>query len=107
MKVEFVKNLVARIRASLRKPLSFTLNKTRYSQLCIEALEQRLVLAVVAPGGWWDDGQDTPLGQRVGVTVSLTNSGSGWLTVTGGGGAVSVSPGAPQSTKMEWVKGSP
>lgn len=95
MKVEFVKNLVARIRASLRKPLSFTLNKTRYSQLCIEALEQRLVLAVVAPGGWWDDGQDTPLGQRVGVTVSLTNSGSGWLTVTGGGGAVSVSPGAP------------
>jgi hypothetical protein len=57
-------------------------------------LEDRIVPQGVAPGAYWDDGYFQN-GIRVGMTVTLHNFGSGWLEVSGGGGSVSVSPGAP------------
>ena len=78
-------------RAPRRRPLR------RRAQLELVQLEERIVLDAVGPGGWWDDGHYDSYGNRVGVTVSLHNWGSGWLEVSGGGGSVSVSPGAPPS----------
>jgi len=63
--------------------------------LRLEAMEDRLVPDAVAPGTSWNDGYYDQYGNLVGVTVTLNNSGPGWLDVSGGGGSVSVTPGAP------------
>lgn len=65
----------------LRSPVVRPAPRTR---LGVETLEQRVVLAPVAPGAAWTSG---------GTTVR--NSGAGWLDVTGTAAAISVAPGTP------------
>jgi hypothetical protein len=88
------------------------------TQLNIEALEARLVPALVSPGAFWDDGSTNSYGVKSGVTVTLQNKGSTWLSVSGGSGTVAVAPGAPPSvasqpgltisseTPMDWANSS-
>jgi hypothetical protein len=89
-----ISSLMSRTRRaalSSRRPVRPIVNRTR---LWVEPLETRIVPDAVGPGADWDDGHWVN-GVKVGVTVYLHNSGPGWLEVGGGGGAVSVSPGAP------------
>lgn len=77
-----------------RRPRSSPIRRT---WLTFEALEERSLMAVLAPGMTWTDGSmmgPDPYSQGTysPATVSVYNSGAGYLEVSGGGGAVSVTP---------------
>ena len=78
---------------SLRHTVRPINNRT---QLAFLSLEDRFVPDAVGPGGSWNDGHLDQYGNLVGITVTLNNGGPGWLDVSGGGGSVSVTPGAPR-----------
>lgn len=93
-----VSALLSRLRTSLLSPWrDAARSRGRTARLAVSALEDRLVPTAVAPGGAWDDGVVDAYGYKTGITVTLSNSGGGWLEVTGGNGAVSVSPGSAPS----------
>jgi hypothetical protein len=89
-----IPSLVSQLRQAFFSPWRRKPQPIILQRLHAEPLEDRIVLDAVAPGSWWDDGY-WQNGSKVGVTVTLQNLGGGWLEVSGGGGAVSVSPGAP------------
>ncbi|HXG10998.1 MAG TPA: hypothetical protein VNK04_14660 [Gemmataceae bacterium] len=80
----------------------------RRARLEVVPLEERVVPTAVGPDQWWNDGYYNSQGQWVAGTVNLYNNGPGWLEVSGGGGSVAVSPGAPlpwQDEDGNWYSG--
>jgi hypothetical protein len=81
---KFLRPVAPRQRRSLFRPVRLT----------VEPLEDRRLMAVVAPGASWSDAA---------YSVSVTNTGSTPFEATGGGGTVTVSPVAGQAAPAAYA----